>query len=97
MKYNILFEDETEEKPTNMRFSIREKNQYYSTLQELSNDLRGKIKRDSVKEIIIDWEWQYENGESNNSILKNDLIDTKDGKNLEKYKFKIIVNGEEEM
>lgn len=97
MKYNVTFDDKTNEKPINLRFKIRGQEQSYSSLQELSKVLNGIIKSNSQKEIIIDWEWLYESGNDYSSIKKNDLIDTNDGKILEEYKFKIIVSGEEVM
>lgn len=95
MKYRVTFEDITKEKPTNLRFKIRGQEQLYSSLQELSKALKGIIKSNSQKEIIIDWEWLYESGENDSSIKENDVIDTNEGKSLENYKFKIIVTGEE--
>ena len=94
-KEEQIFLEETKDKPINLKFKIRGENKIYSNLQELSKNLVGLIKRNSLKVIMIDWEWLYESGESVNLIEKNDFIDTKDGSNIEKYKFKIIVDGEE--
>ena len=47
--------------------------------------------------IIIDWEWAYETGTDENTIEENDIKDTLDGKELNSYKFKINVIGEEVM
>lgn len=95
MNYYIKFQDVIREKPSNMSFKIRGTEQAYSSLQELEKELTGIIEKKSKAEIIIDWEWLYENGKNEDSILRNDLIDTSEGKNLEKYKFKILVEGEE--
>lgn len=95
MKYDVDFQDVTNEKPTNMTFSIRGQNKEYSTLQELQKDLSGIIEKRSVKTIVIDWKWNYESGTDEASVTMNDFIDTNEGKNLTSYQFKIVVNGEE--
>lgn len=95
MRYNIKFQDVTDEKPMNMTFSINGFNKQYSTLQELQSDLVGIIKKKSKKTITINWNWNYESGQDESTIIQNDLIDTEEGKKLESYKFKIIVVGEE--
>lgn len=97
MSYKIQFEDITSEKPTNMKFKVRGSNHTYSTLQELENDLQGNIRKKSKMNIIIDWEWAYETGTDENTIEENDIKDTLDGKELNSYKFKINVIGEEVM
>lgn len=95
MKYKVLFENITNDKTSNMIFKIRGKDDEYSTLQELEKNLIGIIKKRSQQEIIIDWQWAYETGENNNTVIENDKVDTTEGKNLESYKFKILVTGEE--
>ena len=95
MKYKINFIDLTNEKPNNMIFRIRGNDKSYSSLQQLQNDLDGIIKAHSRKEIIIDWQWNYETGNSPENIKNNDRIDTQNGELLNSYKFKINVIGEE--
>jgi len=95
MNYNIKFEDITNEKPGNMAFKINGSDKIYSTLQELEESLIGSIESRTQKEIVIDWQWVYEAGNSENTIIQNDKFDTNDGKNLDSYKFKIVVTGEE--
>lgn len=95
MIYAIKFQDVTHEKPSNMNFKIRGSNKIYSTLQELEKDLNGIIKKQTENEIYIDWQWPYETGENEEFIMKNNKIDTIEGKKLQSYKFKIIVTGEE--
>ncbi len=95
MKYNVEFENITNDKTSNMIFKIRGIDETYSTLQELEKNLTGIIKRKSREEIIIDWAWAYETGESQNTVVENDKVDTDEGKTLESYKFKILVTGEE--
>lgn len=97
MKYNVNFQDVTNEKPLHMSFKIRGNDREYDSLQELQEELVGLIKKKSKKTIIIDWKWNYENGDSESAINESDLIDTNEGKILQSYKFKILVNGEEEI
>lgn len=97
MNYVIKFEDVVKEKPTNMSFKIRDTEKECSTLQELEKVLNGRLAKNSKEKIIIDWEWKYETLNNNNSIIENDLLDTNEGENLESYKFKIIVDGEESL
>ena len=97
MKYNVNFQDVTNEKPLHMSFKIRGNDREYASLQEVQEDLGGLIKKKSQKTIVIDWKWNYENGDSESSINESDLIDTNEGKILQSYKFKILVNGEEEI
>lgn len=95
MKYKVSFIDINNEKPNNMTFKIRGSDKSYSSLQELQNDLVGIMKAHSTKEIIIDWQWSYESGNSPEIIKNNDKIDTLNGELLNSYKFKINVIGEE--
>ncbi len=95
MRYKIKFQDITDEKPLNMIFCMEGFNKEYSTLQELQSDLEGILKKKSKKTIVINWKWKYETGQDELAVMKNDLIDTEEGKKLQSYKFKIIVVGEE--
>lgn len=95
MNYYIKFKDIVKDKPANMSFKIRGTNKSYSSLQDLEKELTGIIEKKSTEEIIIDWEWKYESGDNEEIVTENDLVDTNDGKNLESYKFQIIVGGEE--
>lgn len=89
MKYSVKFEDITNEKPVNLKFKIKGTNSEFSTLQELEQYLKGNIEKQTEKEIVIEWQWAYEIDDT------QDTIDTKDGRNLSNYKFRINVNGEE--
>lgn len=97
MEYEIKFQDITHEKPTHLSFQIRGKNQNYSTLQELATTLKGNMNKQSKKKIIIDWQWPYETGENEKSILENDKIDTTESQKLNCYQFKVIVTGKENL
>lgn len=90
MKYKVLFEDLSNDKPQNILFSIEGKNEEFTTLQELEKYLIGNIKSKSERNIIINWRWPYETHKN-----LSDFVDTNDGKSLDSYRFKIVVNGEE--
>ena len=95
MKYQIKFQDLSNEKPSNMSFKVRDDSQTYTNLQELEKSLSGVISKKSKKTITIDWQWAYETGETEEAIKKNDEIDTSEGEKLKNYQFKMIVAGEE--
>lgn len=93
INYNIKFENETK-KPTNLNFIYNGK--IYNSIKELEKELVGTINfndDDKIKILNIDWEWKYETGNTEQEILKNDLIDTKDAKEIRNYNFDIIISG----
>ncbi len=94
INYNITFTEE-ENKPSNLKFFYNE--QEYSSIKDLEEDLSGTIDANDEKgksrTLNIKWEWLYETGETEEEIKANDLIDTKDGTNIENYTFDVIVTG----
>lgn len=95
--YTINFLNESE-KPQNLVFIHNE--QKYTNLQELGEDLSGTIDandENKTRTITIYWEWQYEVGENQNEIHQNDMIDTKNAKEIENYHFDINVIGTQVM
>ena len=94
INYNITFTEE-ENKPSNLKFFYNE--QEYSSIKDLEEDLSGTIDANDEKgksrTLNIKWEWLYEAGETEEEIKANDLIDTKDGTNIENYTFDVIVTG----
>ena len=56
------------------------------TKKALENNYQIK---NTEKEIIIQWRWPYEIDDT------QDIVDTNDGKELNNYKFRIKVYGEE--
>lgn len=55
----------------------------------IEKEQEGEIRKNETKTIKINWEWCYE-------INKNeDMQDTKDGENIKKYNFEILVTGKE--
>ncbi len=53
---------------------------------EISNK-EGSLEKNKVKKVEVNWEWPYEINEEEN------IQDTKDGKNIEKYNFEICTIG----
>lgn len=86
LKYKIIFESKNK-KPQNLKFSMEGSEKEYNSLEELSKMFTGVIAPREKKIININWKWQY----STNYI--SDLIDTKDGENINKYEFYIYVVG----
>lgn len=86
--YKMEFES-LNNKPENLKFSIKGHREKYNTLEELTNSLQGNITKEENKIIKIEWNWEYQNG--NNS----DVQDTYDGTKLKEYNFLIHVVGNE--
>ena len=51
----------------------------------------------NVKNLIIDWNWKYETGNTIEEIQKSDIIDTQDAKQITNYSFDIVVTGTQVM
>lgn len=92
--YNITFTEE-ENKPENLKFFYN--GQEYNSIKDIEEDLSGTIDSNDEKgksrTLNIKWEWLYETGNTEEEIKANDLIDTKDGTNIENYTFNVIVTG----
>ncbi len=82
INYKIIFEN-LNEKPQNLVFSIKGSDREYDNLNELQQELIGNLEKNKVKRIDVNWRWKYENN------LADNLQDTKDGTNLDMYKFNI--------
>ena len=82
INYKIIFEN-LNEKPQNLVFSIKGSDKEYYNLNELQHELIGILEKNKVKRIEVNWRWTYENN------LADNLQDTKDGINLDMYKFNI--------
>ena len=95
--YAIEFLNESQ-KPQNLIFTYEDKP--YTTIQDLEKDLSGTINandENKIRNVTINWEWQYETGENANEINQNDIIDTNNAKQLENYTFDIHVKGTQVM
>ena len=94
--YQIKFENESG-KPTNLRFSCEGIDT--SSLQELENNLQGRIAADEeekIKTYTIMWYWDYETGNTPEEIKRNDEIDTKEARLIQDYTFDVLVVGIQE-
>ena len=70
------------------KIEIIEKNEKPKNLKmKIENGQEGKIRKNEPKTILINWKWDYEINS------KEDKQDTKDGENIEKHNFEIIVTG----
>lgn len=90
LNYQIIFQSKNQ-KPKNLVFNEKGRDNYYVTLEDLGETLNGNIKKGEVKEVSIEWQWKYETNES------GDMQDTKDGNELKEYNFLIIARGEEKI
>lgn len=94
INYNITFTEE-KNKPENLKFFYN--GQEYNSIKDIEEDLSGTIdandENGKSRTLNIKWEWLYETGDTEEEIEANDLIDTKDGTNIENYTFDVIVTG----
>lgn len=88
LKYKVKFQSKNE-KPKNLMFKEKGREEEYETLEELGETLKGNLAKGEKKAIFIEWEWKYETNE------KDNIQDTLDGKKIQEYNFDIIVRGEE--
>lgn len=94
LKYKIEFYS-INDKPKNLNFKAFNNDRLLgeaNTLEELSKDLSGFIKKNEKINITIYWYWNFEN-EDNKEY--SDIQDTKDSENIKKYQFNISTLGEE--
>lgn len=97
INYVIKFENETK-KPSNLKFMYE--GTTYNSLAELQKVLTGTINandQNKSKILTINWNWNYETGNSAQEISLNDNIDTQDGKQISNYTFDVLVSGTQVM
>lgn len=97
INYVIKFENESQ-KPTNLKFTYDGKT--YNSLTNLQQDLTGIINandENKVKVLTIGWNWKYQTGNTAQEIAANDLVDTKNAKQMSNYTFDAIVSGTQVM
>lgn len=82
--YKLKILEETE-KPKNLKFKIY--GNTYNSFTELAEDINGKISKNAIKTLKIDWFWNYE--------TDDDTIDTIDGMNFENYRILLTMIGTE--
>ena len=85
VNYQIKFKSKNE-KPKNLNFEIEGKDRKYSKLEDMEQDLKGEIEKNTT--ITIHWKWEYEKDS------REDLQDTKDGQTIKQYNFTISAIGE---
>ena len=86
LNYKIEFESKSE-KPMNLQFYTSENGKSYHSLEELGEDLTGRVLRKEEKSIPIYWKWEYEISE------EQDKQDTLEAKKIREYDFLIYVQG----
>lgn len=86
LNYKIEFESKSE-KPTNLQFYTSENGKSYHSLEELGEDLTGRVLRQEEKTIPVHWKWEYEISE------EQDKQDTLEAKKIREYDFLIYVQG----
>ena len=84
LQYEVTFKSKNQ-KPRNLVF--KQNGKEYETLEELGENLKGNLQKDEIRNIVIEWKWEYETNE------KQDMQDTKDGEEISKYNFEITVKG----
>ena len=91
--YQVQFQNEVG-KPTNLQFECN--GETVSHIKELEELLVGEIaanEQQKVRTYTVRWKWNYETGNTEEEIQKNDSIDTKEANEIENYAFDIIING----
>lgn len=93
INYTLNVENETQ-KPQNLIYKYNGKT--YNNLSDIAKDASGIINANDdnkVKEIKIDWSWNYETGSTEKEKIANNKQDTIDAKTITDYSFDIIVTG----
>ena len=73
LQYEVTFKSKNQ-KPKNLVF--KQNGKEYETLEELGENLKGNLQKDEIRNIVIEWKWEYETNE------KQDMQDTKDGEEI---------------
>lgn len=86
INYKAYLKNESE-KPINLKLYLSEGKKQYNDVEEVADNLYGKVAKNQNKKINIIWNWEYEQ-----NTLKNQQ-DTSDAKKIREYKFTICVKG----
>lgn len=86
INYKAYLKKESE-KPINLKLYLSEGKKQYNDVEEVADNLYGKVAKNQNKKINIIWNWEYEQ-----NTLKNQQ-DTSDAKKIREYKFTICVKG----
>lgn len=93
VKYEVDFQNETN-KPSNLKFKYNDK--VLDEIEEYEEFFTDTIDADDTNKtrtLTVEWEWPYETGSDEASILENDKIDTNDGLDAQNYGFDVVVTG----
>ena len=93
INYTVNVQNETQ-KPQNLIYTYNGKT--YNNISEIAKDASGIINandENKVKEIKIDWSWNYETGSTEKEKIANNKQDKKKAKTITDYSFDIIVTG----
>lgn len=91
--YKVTFSNETS-KPANLKFTYQ--GTVFNSIFDLAQVLQGTINANDTNKLrtfTINWQWDYETGTNPTDILKNDKVDTQDGKTIKNYTFDIMISG----
>lgn len=92
-QYYIKFESKNQ-KPKNLKFKAFSEGYMISdecsSLEELSENLSGRIFKNEKKIITVKWYWEFAN---HNNDENQDIQDTQDSKNIRHYNFNIYTMG----
>ena len=97
INYTVNVQNETQ-KPQNLIYTYNGKT--YNNISEIAKDASGIINandENKVKEIKIDWSWNYETGSTEKEKIAINKQDTIDAKTITDYSFDIIVTGIQEI
>ena len=64
-------------------------------MEEVLSGTISVDEKEKTRTFQINWEWKYETGNTEEEIIKNDLLDTEDMNNIKRYNFVICVSGEQ--
>jgi len=91
LSYQVNFRNE-KNKPTNLKFTLGDTT--VNTLEELEDLLSGIIAaNDTLKERIIQINWQWPFETKVNNLEENDKLDTKQAIEFENYTFDVSITG----
>lgn len=92
-QYYIKFESKNQ-KPKNLKFKAFSEGYMIAnecnSLEELSENLSGRILKNEKKIITVKWYWEFSNSDNDQN---QDIQDTQDSKNIRQYNFNIYTRG----
>lgn len=92
LKYRIEFKSNNA-KPQNLNFKVFNDNVFLdeaTTLEKLSESMKGNINKNQKIIYKIEWYWEFQNS---HELEKVDIQDTNDAKNINQYNFDVYTYG----